>query len=244
MPAGGHRGIGAGAIVRVFSANGVKTIVNDLAPRFGDVTGCRLAVSFGEAGEVRGRILDGDQCDLVLLPAATLADLAGLGKIAGDSIIEIARTEIGMAVRSGAAKPDIGSSQAFRDWLLGVSSIVITDPESGGVSGVHFADVLRHLGIAGELAPRFSLTRGALNAVPVARGEAELAVQLAHEIHAVPGVEFVPLPAEFRRTITFSAGLSAGLGKRDTARALISFLSGSEAAAIISAAGMQSAASH
>ncbi len=231
-------------IIRVFSANGVKTIVNDLAPRFGEATGRRLAISFGEAGEVRGRILDGDPFDLALLPAATLADLAGLGKVDGDTIVDIARTEIGMAVRTGAAKPDTGSRQAVRRWLLGVSSSVITDPESGGVSGVHFVDVLRRLGIAGELAPRFSLTRGALNAVPVARGEAELAVQLAHEIHAVPGVEFVPLPADFRRTITFSAGLSAGSGEPDSARALISFLSGSEAAVIISAAGMQPAAGH
>jgi molybdate transport system substrate-binding protein len=240
MPGAGHPGRGAGAIVRVFSANGVKTIVNDLAPRFGDATGHRLAVSFGEAGEARSRIIDGEAFDLALLPAATLADLAGLGRIDGGSIVEIARTEIGMAVRTGAARPDTRSAEAFRDWLLGVPSIVITDPDSGGVSGVHFAGVLRTLGIADALAPRLILTRGALNAVPVVRGEADLAVQLAHEIHAVAGVDFVPMPREFARTITFSAGLPATASRAATE--LHGFLSGQEMAMIIKARGMQPAA--
>jgi molybdate transport system substrate-binding protein len=226
----------ARAIIRVFSANGVKTIMNDLAPRFAEAAGHQLDVSFGEAGEVRSRILDGDPFDLALLPVATLADLAGLGKIEGGSIVEIARTEVGMAVRTGAALPNISSAETFRRWLLGMSSIVITDPESGGVSGVHFAGVLRTLGIADVLAPRLILTRGALNAALVARGEADLAVQLAHEIYAVAGVEFVPMPREFTRTITFAAGVPAA------ARELIGFLSGSEAAAIIAARFMQPAA--
>jgi molybdate transport system substrate-binding protein len=230
----------AGGVIRVFSANGVKAIMGDLAPRFSEATGVRLAVSFGEAGEVRGRILDGDPFDLALLPGATLADLAGLGKIDGGSIVEITRTAVGMAVRIGAATPDVSSAEAFRRWLLGVSSLVITDPDSGGVSGVHFAGVLRHLGIADALAPRLILTRGALNAARVARGEADLAVQLAHEIHAVAGVDFVPMPRDFTRTITFSAGVPVAAS--GAAKELIGFLLGPEAAAIIAAHFMQPAA--
>jgi len=228
-----------GGIVRVFSANGVKAVMGDLALRFSEATGRRLAASFGEAGEVRGRILNGNPFDLALLPTATLADLAGLGRISRDSIVAIACTEVGMAVRTGAARPDIDSANVLRGWLLGMRSIVITDPESGGVSGVHFAEVLRRLGITEKLAPRLRLTRAALNAVPVARGEADLAVQLAHEIRAVAGVDFVPMPCEFARTITFSAGIPPAAS--EDARALIGFLSGQEAGSIIAAAGMQPA---
>jgi molybdate transport system substrate-binding protein len=229
-----------GGVLQVFSANGVKAVMGDLASRFSEATGRRLAVSLGEAGEVRNRILEGDSFDLALLPAATLVDLAGLGRIDGDSIVAIAHTEIGMAVRTGAPKPYTFSADSFRDWLLGMRSIIITDPESGGVSGVHFAGVLRHLGIADALAPRLILTRGTLNAAPVARGEADLAIQLAHEIHAVAGVDFVPMPPEFARTITFSAGVPPGAS--DAARSLIGFLSGQEAASIIATVGMQPAA--
>ena len=96
--------------LRVFSANGVKTVMGDLAPRFSEATGCRLAVSFGEAGEVRERIVAGEAFDLAMLPATTLAELARLGWIDPGSIVAIARTEVGMAMRTGAAKPDIGSA--------------------------------------------------------------------------------------------------------------------------------------
>ncbi|MGE0259834.1 MAG: substrate-binding domain-containing protein [Alphaproteobacteria bacterium] len=229
----------AGSVIRVFSANGVKAVMGDLAPRFAERAGIRLAVQFGEAGEVRQRVVSGEPFDLALLPAATLVDLAGLGRIDGGAIVEVARTAVGMAVRTGAAMPDVSSAEAFRRWLLGVSSIVITDPDSGGVSGVHFADVLHRLGIADALAPKFRLTRGALNAAFVAAGEAELAVQLAHEIRAVAGVDFVPMPSDFTRTITFSAGLSAAAGS--AANELLGFLSGPEAASIIAARFMQPA---
>ena len=190
----------------MFSANGVKTIMGDLAPRFESTTGHKLIVSFGEAGELRHRILEGEAFDLAFLPSAVLGDLAAQGKIARDTMVDTARTEVGMGVRAGAAKPDTSSAEAFKRSLLAAASIVITDPASGGVSGVHFASVLQRLGIADEIKPKLRLTRGVFNAELVARGEAELAVQLAHEIRAVAGVEFVPLPPEFQRSIVFSAG--------------------------------------
>ena len=231
-----------GGVIRVFSANGVKAVVGDLAPRIAEAAGIRLAARFGEAGEAREWILSGEAFDLAVLPAATLVELARHGKIDRGSVVEIARTAVGMAVRTGAAKPDIGSAEGFRRSLLAARAIVITDPDSGGVSGVHFAAVLRQLGIVDALAPRLILTRGALNAAWVARGEADLAVQLAHEIHAVAGVDFVPMPPEFGRTITFSAGVPVAASH--AAKELIGFLSGSEAATIIAAAGMQPAAGH
>ena len=153
-------------------------------------------------------------------------------------IVAIACTEVGMAVRTGAARPETGWPTCSVTGCSACRSIVITDPESGGVSGVHFAGVLRHLGITDKLAPRLRLTRGALNAVPVARGEADLAVQLAHEIRAVAGVDFVPMPCGTSRTITFSAGIPPVAS--EDARKLIGFLSGQEAA-LIAAAGMQPA---
>jgi molybdate transport system substrate-binding protein len=230
----------ADGVVRVFSANGVKAVLGDLAPRFAEATGIRSVVQFGEAGELRERIIAGEAFELALLPAATLAELGRLGRIDPGSVVEIARTEIGIGVPAGAAKPDTASAEGFRRSLLAAREIVITDPDSGGVSGVHIAEVIRKLGIADAVAPKLILTRGALNATWVARGEADLALQLAHEIHAVIGVDFVPMPPEFARTITFSAALPLAASRAATE--LLGFLSGQEAAVIIAAGGMQAAA--
>ena len=156
--------------------------------------------------------------------------------------VDVARTDVGMAVRAGAAKPDTSSAGAFRKSLLAARTIVITDPASGGVSGVHFASVLQQLGIADDVKAKLKLTRGVLNAELIARGEADLAVQLAHEIRAVSGVEFVALPAEFRCGIVFSVGLGAAAGDAGAARALSGFLSGPAGAAAVRARGMEPAA--
>ncbi len=232
------------AEIRVLSANGVKTIMADLAPRFEKTTGHTLNVSFGEAGELRHRILDGEGFDLAFLPAQTLRDLAALGKIAAASMVDIALTDVAMAVRAGAEKPDTSSADAFKRSLLAATSIAITDPASGGVSGVHFASVLQRLGIAEAVEPKLRLTNGVLNAELVARGEVEMAVQLAHEIRGVAGVDFVPLPPEFQLRIVFSAGLAApeSAEARKAAGELIAFLSGRDAAPIITARGMEPAA--
>src|SRR5689334_13976800 len=92
-------------VVRVFSANGFKAVLGDLAPHFAEATAIRLVVQFGEAGELRERIIAGEAFDLALLPAATLAEVARLGRIDPGSAVEIARTEVGIGVRAGAAKP-------------------------------------------------------------------------------------------------------------------------------------------
>lgn len=227
------------AEIKVFSANGVKTIMGELGSRFQSTSGHKLVVSFGEAGELRYRILDGEPFDLAFLPAATLGEVAKAGKIASDASVDIARSDVGMAVRVGAAKPDTSSADMFRRSLLAARSIVITDPASGGVSGVHFASIIERLGIAEHIKPKLKLTRGVFNAELVGRGEADLAVQLAHEIRLVPGVEFVPLPPEFQRSIVFSAGIGAGARELGASRELIDFLSGPAAAPTIRAKGME-----
>jgi len=228
------------AEIKVFSANGVKTIMGDLVPQFETATGHKVTVSFGEAGELRHRILEGGEAfDLAFLPSAVLGDLATRGKIARDTMVDSARTEVGMGVRAGATKPDTSSTEAFKRSLLAMRSIVITDPATGGVSGVHYASVLQRLGIADEIKPKLRLTRGVLNAEFVGRGEADLAIQLAHEIHAVAGVEFVPLPPEFQRSIVFSVGVAAGSSDPGAAKKLVDFLSGPAAAATIKAKGLE-----
>ena len=119
-----------------------------------------------------------------------------------------------------------------------VFSIAITDPASGGVTGVHIAYVFQRLGISEAVKPKLKLNRGGHNAEFVARGETEIAIQLAHEILAVPGIQFIPLPVEFEKTFVFSAALGSSAKESGTSKALLQFLSGPEAMIVIRAKGM------
>ena len=135
-------------------------------------------------------------------------------------------------------RPDISSAEKFKQVLLAAKTIVVTDPASGGVAGVHVADVFRRLGIMDQLAPKLKLTRGQRN---VAKGEADIAVQLSNEIRIVPGIEFIPFPPEFGRTFVFSAGLGSNAKDANAAKTMLQFLSGPETAAVVDAKGMDRA---
>src|SRR6266702_5542023 len=100
------------AEIRVFSANGVKAVMADLVPRFESATGHKLIVTYGEAGELRRRILEVGGFDLAFLPAQTLRDMATLGKVVAGSMVDIVSSDVAMAVRAGAEKPDTSSVDA------------------------------------------------------------------------------------------------------------------------------------
>jgi molybdate transport system substrate-binding protein len=140
-------------------------------------------------------------------------------------------------------KPDISSADKFKQALLAAKAIVVTDPASGGVAGVHVADVFWRLGIIDQLFPKLKLTRGQRNAVFVAKVETDIAVQLSNEIRIVPGIEFIPFPPDFGRTFIFSAALGSDAKDPNAAKTILRFLAGLEAVAVVEAKGMDRVAS-
>jgi molybdate transport system substrate-binding protein len=213
--------------VRILCASGMREVVSELTPRIEQTTGHRVAVSFGEAGDLRKRIQGGELVDVVVLPRVVLDQVSSDGKIVDGSIINLAQSSMGIGVRAGLPKPDIASAEGLKQALLAAKSIATTDPASGGVAGVYIANVFQRLGIA-----EF-----------VAKGEVEIAIQLSNEIRVVPGIEFIPLPAEFARTFVFSAALASDTKEMGASKAVLQFLSGPEAMAVIGAKGMDQAAS-
>jgi len=225
------------AEVKILCASGMREIVSELQPRLGQVS-----VGFGEAGDLRKRMQDGEIADVVILPRIVLDQVAADGNAVAGTIIDISQSSIGIGVRKDGPKPDISSAEKFKQVLLAAKAIVATDPASGGVAGVHVADVFRRLGIMDQVAPKLKLTRGQRNATFVAKGEADIAVQLSNEIRMVPGIEFVPFPTEFERTFVFSAAIGTNAKDANAARTILQFLTGPETAAAVTANGMDSAA--
>ena len=233
--------------IKVISANGLRAVLADIAPAFERASGHRLAVTITETGEIRERILSGARYDVIALPQKIADELARLGHIDPNSIVPVIRVSFGLAVCTVVPKPDVSSADGLKRALLAAQSVLITDPATGGISGVHFMNVLERLGIVEELKPKLVLSRGGgHHAERVAKGEADLAVQAEHEIRCVAGVEFVPYPAEFQRTVVFVAGrgasardAAAGAATESPANVLIRFLRGPEAVAAIKARFLQ-----
>ena len=156
------------------------------------------------------------------------------------SKVELARSMVGMVVLEGAAKPDIGSVDAFRKTLLAAKSIAYSDSGSGTYLST---TMFPKLGIAEQVAPKSRKVRGPPSGEPVAavvaRGEAELGFQQVSELIHVPGVTYVgPIPAELQPGFSFAGAITAKAREPEAAAALIRFLSSPEAAPVITKAGL------
>ena len=230
------------ADVKILCASGMREVISELQPRIGQIAEQQVSISFGEAGDLRKRIQGGEVADVAILPRIVLDQVASDGNVVPGTIIDISQSSIGIGVRKDGPKLDIGSPEKFKQALLAAKAIVVTDPASGGVAGVHVADVFRRLGIMDQLTPRLRLTRGQRNATLVAKGEADIAVQLSNEIRMVSGIEFIPFPPEFGRTFVFSAALGTNAKDPNAVKTILQFLAGPETAAVVEAKGMDRAA--
>jgi molybdate transport system substrate-binding protein len=231
------------AEIKILCASGMREVISELQPQLVPLVGQQVSISFGEAGDLRKRIQGGEIADVTVLPRIVIDQVMADGNIVPGTIIDVAQSSIGIGVRKNGPNPDISSADKFKEALLAAKAIVVTDPASGGVAGVHVADVFRRLGIMDQLTPKLKLTRGQRNAEFVAKGEADIAVQLSNEIRIVPGIEFIPFPREFGRTFIFSAALGSNAMDPNAAKAILRLLAGPEAATVVEAKGMDRVAS-
>jgi molybdate transport system substrate-binding protein len=221
------------ADVQLFVGGGFRAVMTELAPMFERTNGHKVVATFDSNDGLERRIKAGESFDVLLIGAPTF-DVLG-DKIAPAPRVLVGRAGLGVAVRAGAPKPDIGSVDAFKRTLLGANSVSYV---GDGLSGVLFLAVLDRLGIAEQMKPKLKPT-GIANVVKaVASGEADLVVHNIPGILADRGVELVsPLPAEIQSYIVLTTGLSATAKEPEAGKALIQFLRSDAAAPIIKAKG-------
>jgi len=230
------------AEIKALISTALKAPFEEIAAQFEKATGHNVSAAYGPTGGLAKRIADGEAADMVVLGSQT-SELMQQGKLAAGSNTDIARGMIGAGVMKGAPKPDISSEAAFKAALLSAKSIAVTDPASGGGSGVYFGKLFEQMGLAQSLKPKLKLAAGGPNgyaATFVARGEAEFALQPIPELMAVPGIEVVgPLPGAFQNVTTYTASIPTSAKEADAAKALIKILAAPSSAAIYRARGLE-----
>ena len=230
-------GVANAAEIKVIGSPGFREAYQELVPVFERMTGHKVVTTWGGVNDVAKRIADGETADIVILPITQIDDLAKQGKLVAGSRRDVAKSGVGIAIGVGAAKIDIGSSEALKNALLAAKSISY----STGPSGVHMADLIRKWGIAEQVKAKIVV---APSNTPVgevvARGGAEIGFQQVSELLRIKGIQYLgPLPADIQETTVFAAGLHKGAATPDAARALMRFLSSPEAAPVIKNAGME-----
>ena len=226
------------AEIKVLASNGVRGALEELAPAFERETGHKLVIGFGLAAAVKRQIEAGEAFDLAIITSAGIEDLAKQGKVDAGSRASIARSGVGIGIRKGAPRPDIGTADAFKRTLLAAKSIAWAKE---GQSGIYFAGLLERMGIAEQMKPKAVLApSGAVVGKLVAGGEVQFGVILVNELMAAPGVEVLgPLPDELQNYTVFHAGVGVGSKDSAAAKALIKFLTTPAAGAVFKAKGQE-----
>ncbi len=225
------------AEITVLTGQGVVSAVRDLAPAFERASGHKVVVSFESGPALMNKINANAPADLVTQTPEVIDDLIKRGKVSAGAKVVFARAGIGVAVKAGAPKPDIGSAEAFKRAMLAAKSVAYSKT---GNSGLYVAKLIDRLGIADEMKAKTRLVQGVPVAELVANGEVEIGMQQINVILPVAGIDYVgPLPPELQDYVVFAAGLLAVAREPEAAKAMMSFISAPAAEPLIRKSGME-----
>jgi molybdate transport system substrate-binding protein len=233
--------LAASAQLKVLISGGFSGPYEKLLPEFERATGIKVATGSGASQgtgpqTIGAQLARGVPVDVVILSREGLTELIAARRVAAGTDVDLARTPLGVAVRAGAAKPDVSTVEAFKQVVLNSKAVAV--PSS--TSGIFLTkDVFPRLGIADRVNVK-ATPRGTGAAAMVAAGEADVAVMPVSEIVHAPGVALAGVIAEeIQLNQVFAAAVVAGSKEVEAAKRLIAFLASERASGAIRSSGME-----
>jgi molybdate transport system substrate-binding protein len=219
------------AEVTVLSTNALKTVLEDLAPKFEQSSENKLAITWGTAAGLKVQIEKGAAFDVAVITDAGADDLIKQGKLV--SRTPLARSGIAVAIKKGAPKPELRSADDFKKMVLSAKSIAWVEQ---GASGIYLKGVFERLGITDQIKGKLVAVKAAGEAV--ANGEAEIGFTQVSEVLPYAGAEVGGmLPPDIQSVTTFAIGIRSKDSK--PTEALVKFLTTPAAAAVIKVKGLE-----
>ena len=218
--------------LNILSAGASKGLVESLQAQFSAETGVGIHGTFGAVGAIKEKALAGEPCDVIILTAAMIDELARFGRVFPGTVAPLGRVRTAIAVREGDALPDISGREALHRLVLASAAIYLPDAERA-TAGIHFVKVLHALGVYETVEPRLrSSPNGAMAMRKLAQSleSPTIGCTQVTEIKYSPGVTLVgPLPAEFELATAYSVGVYFKAHQPALARRFAELLSGESA---------------
>ncbi len=228
--------------LRILSGGAAQGIVTALAGKLKTETGYEIDGTFSAVGAMKEKFLSGAPCDLIILSAKLIGELAQSGHLAAGTITDLGVVFTGVAVKEGDPLPAVADAPAFKRSLLAARGIYFPDPELA-TAGIHFMKTLDRLGIRDMVAARlrpYPNGATAMREMAKAAGEGLIGVTQVTEILITPGLTLVGrLPREFELATTYTLAVSARAEYPEAARRFAEILTGEEAGPLRKAAGFE-----
>lgn len=224
------------AEITVLAGMGVISGVSDLAPAYEKLTGHSVVVRFEQAAAMNQKINSGAPADIAALQPEQIDVFIKEGKMVAGTKTNFAAAGVGVAVKTGASRPDISTVDAFKASMIGAKSIGY----SQGGSGLIAAKVMEKLGIADQLKAKTKFINGLPVAEAVAKGDVEVGLQQINVIIPVAGADYIgPLPKELQDTVQFAAAVLSVSKQKELARAFLNFIASADAGPLLRRSAME-----
>lgn len=226
--------------VTLVAPGGMRCAIDKITPQFESKTGHRVKVTIGSGGATHQQVVKGEPFDVPIVQPP-YQDVIASGHVVAGTETPLATVPLVVVVKKGVSKPDISTPDAFKQALLAAQFISYPDGRGGrgGAAGVSFDETQRKMGIFEQMQPKIKRVQGVSLMQLVARGDIDFAVTFASEVHD-PDVEVVgQLPRQISTPTGLVGFISAHAQAPEAAKALLSYLSSSDAAVVYRACGMQ-----
>lgn len=224
------------------SAGAAQGLVLAMQDAFGQQTGARTSGRFGAVGAMQEAFDADEPCDLIILTQAMIEKMEAAGLVRAGSARPLGRVLTGVAVRKGDVQPAVATGDELRTALRAADSIYFPDPQRA-TAGIHFAKVMRALGVHDELQPRFrTFPNGAtaMRELAAASSPHPIGCTQVTEILYTPGVDLVALlPREFELATTYTAAITQRAARPELAAALIDLIAGPASAELRRRSGFE-----
>jgi molybdate transport system substrate-binding protein len=226
----GWSGAASAADLVVWTSQGSVPNVSEVTAAFSRASGHKVTIVQVGGSGLDKKLASGEQADVLAVGPDEMEGLAKKGIIVAGTSKPWMQASLGVSVRAGAPKPDIGTVEAYKAALLAAKSIGY----SFGCSGANVAKGIEELGLTEQLKSKTVRTGSQAGGGPVtehlAKGDFELGIQQDNIMIGAPGTDFVGrVPAALNKPCPTYVGLMAVSKQPEAARALILFMRSPEA---------------